>query len=86
MSTNNEIIRAIGKLEGKCDQIIGALDKHYNRMNRIDKDIKMLGSSFDEEITRLETRVGHLEKKQYVILTIAAGLGSLIMIAINKLV
>jgi archaellum component FlaC len=73
MSSNDDILRALGRVEGKIDSITIALKDHTDRMNRIDEDIE-----------NVEKRVGNLERKQYAILTIASIIGAIISLAVRK--
>jgi hypothetical protein len=84
MANNDEIMRAIGKLEGKCDQIIDAMKAHFDRMNRIDADIQRLESRIRIKEEKMDHRIANLEKKQYLIITCATGVWAIIMMGIRK--
>ena len=84
MDKNDEIMRAIGKLEGKCDQIIDAMKAHFDRMNRIDADIHRLEGVMRDREDRVEKRVSALERKQYFLITCATGVWSILLVFLKK--
>ena len=76
-----EIIRSLGRLEGKCDSIIASLKDHTGRMNRIDEDVEDVRS----DISELKKEVAKLDKKQYAIITVATLLWGILLVAARKL-
>jgi hypothetical protein len=86
MANNDEIMRAIGKLEGKCDQIIDAMKAHFDRMNRIDADIQRLEAQVRIKEEKVDSRIANLERKQYFLLTCATGVWAIVMIFIRKFI
>ena len=58
--SNAELMRAIGRLEGKVDALISSGEGAIERMNRI-----------DAEHAKLEERVNKIDRKQYAILAVA---------------
>lgn len=85
MSDESEIMRVIGRLEGKCDQIIDTLRAQVDRMNRIDADIEDLDRKIDGKIDSMTTRLTTVEKKQYTMLTIATIAWGILMVIAKKL-
>jgi hypothetical protein len=73
MSSNDDILRAIGRLEGKVDHLVQDLITHTGRMNRIDSHIE-----------KQDERIRTLEKKQYAVIAVATFLGSMISLVLRK--
>ncbi len=61
--------RALGRIEGKLNE----LDKHFDRMNRIDEDLE-----------ELNKRIASVEKKQYGILAVATVVWTAIIVLIKS--
>lgn len=71
----NELMRALGKLEGKIDAFIQTQKEHFDRMNRI-----------DENMEGLEERVRTVEKKQYGVFLVATVLWGLIVLVFKTVI
>ena len=83
-----DIIRALGRLEGKCDSIIMSLKDHTGRMNRIDEDVEDVRTEVSkvkesivsikehlatkQKVEALEADIRLIEKKQYAIIVVAS--------------
>ena len=75
MSDPQDILRAIGRLEGKVDIMLATIttnqQANIDRMNRIDQDIENVREDLGVEIARMQEQVSGLDKKQYAIIIIA---------------
>lgn len=80
MENDAEIIRSLGRLEGKCDNILTRLDNHMDRMNRIDEDIE----DVRDKIEKVKEKVASVEKKQYAVTVLATFVWGVIVILIKK--
>jgi hypothetical protein len=65
MTTNEDIIRALGQIEGKVDSVHSILDQHL-------KDDTQRFNGVEVDHQRLIKRIGTVEKKQHWL----AGVGS----------
>ena len=79
----NNILLAIGKLQGVVEQAISEMQGHTDRMNRIDQDIEDVRSNSNDKISKLEAKIHELDKKNVVIFTIGSVAGFLINLAIQ---
>ena len=77
MEHTAQILRSLGRIEGKLEALERQGALHVDRMNRIDADIERLSDKVETEIGTIRKRVGTLEKKQYGIYVIAAFVGVL---------
>lgn len=80
---NSDILRSLGRVEGKVDSVILNQGEHTDRMNRIDQDIEELRSLVFKEIAVVKTdhekRIATLEKRQYGIFLVGSIIGGLAM-------
>lgn len=81
----DEILRSLGRIEGQLDGIENHIATHFDRMNRIDKQIQEETAILHAEYKLLEERTRHLERRQYGIYAVAAAVSALIGLIFNFL-
>lgn len=69
--TNTDLLRALGKIEGKLE----VLDKHHDRMNRIDKEVHGL----EHRVSKVETKQAGLMARVAIITSVIATGAALII-------
>jgi hypothetical protein len=74
---NEEVGRALGTVEGKCNLILTRLDSHK-------EDIDRLYGKIENKTKSLETKVATLEKKQYSIFALGGLLFSTGLVFLRK--
>lgn len=84
MPDNNDVLRALGRLEGKCDSIIDSLKDHSSRMNRIDQDVEDLRDVVFKKVSKQDKEIATLQKKQYGLFLVGGILGTAILAAFRK--
>ena len=90
MDESQEILRAIGRLEGKVDAMLEdyriSHTQDIDRMNRIDEDIEGLRTEVYASIDEISDKVHAMDKKQYAIIIIFMAFWTLIAEGIKTLI
>lgn len=75
---DNSVYLALGRLEGKVDQLIGAMSHMDKRMENIEKKTA-------DDIKEIGERVTKLENNRYFVLGIVAAISSMLSYVVSYL-